>query len=87
MRGRGGKAAPGGRAGPAVSWRSEGRDLLAAAFLYIAIYLMIFKRLVGFGARVKKRSMMAAGPVPVGGRAAELRRSITRRTLRDSKIR
>jgi UDP-GlcNAc:undecaprenyl-phosphate GlcNAc-1-phosphate transferase len=76
----------GGSAVPAVLWWSDGAYLLAAALLYIAIYLVIYKRLVGFGARVKKRSTMSAGPLGAPGPAAALRRGVARRALsRDSK--
>jgi UDP-GlcNAc:undecaprenyl-phosphate GlcNAc-1-phosphate transferase len=78
----------GGSAVPAVLWWADGPYLLASALLYIAIYLLIYRRLVGFGARMKKRSAMASGPVQVTGRSAALRRGVARRALsRDSKIR
>jgi hypothetical protein len=78
----------GGSAVPAVLWWSEGPYLLAAVLLYIAIYLVIYKRLVGFGSRVKKRSAVAGGPLQLRGRAAAMRRGIARRTLtRNSKTR
>ena len=78
----------GGSAVPAVLWWSDGLYLLAAALLYIAIYLVIYKRLVRFGSRLKKRSLMAGGPLQVRARAAALRRGVARRALsRDSETR
>ena len=78
----------GGSAVPAVLWWSEGPFLLAGVLLYIAIYLTIYKRLVGFGSRAKKRSALAGGTLHVRGRAAALRRGVARRALsRDSKTR
>jgi UDP-N-acetylmuramyl pentapeptide phosphotransferase/UDP-N-acetylglucosamine-1-phosphate transferase len=71
----------GGSAVPAVLWWSEGPYLLAAVLLYIAIYLVIYKRLVGFGSRVKKRSVIAGGPLQGRGRAVAMRRGVARRTL------
>ncbi|MEN3354198.1 MAG: hypothetical protein V7640_2356, partial [Betaproteobacteria bacterium] len=48
-------------------------------------YLVIYKRLVRFGSRLKKRSITAAGTLPVSGRAAALRRGVARGALsRDS---
>lgn len=78
----------GGSAVPAVLFWSDGAYLVAGVLLYITIYLIIYRRLVGFGLRAKKRSMMAAETVHVRGRAAALRRGVARRTItRDGKIR
>ncbi|MGZ5138033.1 MAG: MraY family glycosyltransferase [Burkholderiales bacterium] len=77
----------GGSALPAVLWWSDGAYLLAAGLLYIAIYLIIYKRLVGFGARSKRRSTVLGGSVQAPGSATALRRSVGRRALmsRDGK--
>ena len=78
----------GGSAVPAVLWWSDGAYLLAGVLVYIASYLAIYRRLVGFGMRVKKRSAIGSGALHVPGRSAAMRRSIARRTLsRDSKTR
>ena len=78
----------GGSAVPAVLWWGDGAYLLAAALLYIAAYLAIYRRLVGFGLRAKKRSTVAGGGLSVPRRSAAMRRGVARRTLsRDSKTR
>jgi hypothetical protein len=49
---------------------------------------VIYKRLVRFGSRLTKRSLMAGGPLQVRGRSAALRRGVARRALsRDSETR
>jgi UDP-GlcNAc:undecaprenyl-phosphate GlcNAc-1-phosphate transferase len=75
----------GGSAVPAVLWWSDGPYLLASALLYIAIYLLIYKRLVRFGSRLKKRSITAGGTLQVRGRTAAHRREVARALSRDSK--
>ncbi|MGZ5164981.1 MAG: hypothetical protein ACXWIT_31335, partial [Burkholderiales bacterium] len=77
----------GGSALPAVLWWSDGAYLLAAGLLYIAIYLIIYKRLVGFGARSKRRSTVLGASLQAPGHASALRRSVGRRALmsRDGK--
>jgi UDP-GlcNAc:undecaprenyl-phosphate GlcNAc-1-phosphate transferase len=78
----------GGSAIPAVLLWSDGPYLLAAVFMYIAVYLLIYRRLVGFGSRLRKRSAVPGGMVPVRRRTASMRRGVARRTFsRDSKSR
>jgi len=71
----------GGSAVPAVLWWSDGPYLLASALLYIIIYLLIYKRLVRFGSRLRKRSIAAGATLQVHGRTAALRREVARRAL------
>ena len=78
----------GGSAIPAVLWWSEGPYLLAAALAYVAMYLVVYRRLVAFGTRVRRRSALSGGVVPVKRKLAGVRRSLARRGLsRDSKTR
>lgn len=73
-----------GSALPAVLWWEEGAYLLTAAFAYILVYLMIYRRLVRFGARSKVQRGKP-GPGYFARRMAALNRAAaSRRTLRES---
>ena len=73
-----------GSALPAVLWWEEGTYLIGAAFAYVLVYLMIYRRLVRFGARPKTR-MGRLGAGYVVHRVAALHRSAaSRRTVREA---
>ena len=73
-----------GSAIPAVLWWDQGMYLITAALAYVVLYLMIYRRLVRFGARPKRRAATAAGGY-VARRMAALQRSATsRRTIREA---
>jgi UDP-N-acetylmuramyl pentapeptide phosphotransferase/UDP-N-acetylglucosamine-1-phosphate transferase len=71
----------GGSALPAVLWWSNGAFLLAAALAYVLIYLAIYRRLLRFRPRPKRRwgkagSGYVVRRVAALQRAAELRRAV-----------
>ena len=73
-----------GSAVPAVLWWEEGTFLLTAAFAYVLVYLMIYRRLVRFGARPKMR-LGKFGAGYVARRMAALNRAAaSRRTIREA---
>lgn len=71
-----------GGAVPAVLWWDDGRYLLAAAFAYVIVYLVIYRRLVRFKAGSRPFGAATAGYVmrylatlPRGGSAKRIRES------------
>jgi len=73
-----------GSAMPAVLWWEQSTYLITAALAYVLVYLMIYRRLVRFGARPKTHmARLATGYV--ARRMAALHRSATaRRTVREA---
>lgn len=74
----------GGSALPAVLWWSDGTYLLASAFAYILVYLAIYRRLVRFGARAKKRPAKFREGYVARRFAALHRAASSRRTVREA---
>lgn len=72
-----------GSAVPAVLWWSEGHFLLAAALAYVVMYLAIYRRLVRFGGRSRKRVMTFGNRYAARGVAA-MHRVAARRTVREA---
>ena len=73
-----------GSAVPAVLWWEEGSYLVGAAFAYILVYLVIYRRLVRFGARPRSRAGRL-GPGYMLRRMAAMHRAVaSRRTVREA---
>jgi UDP-N-acetylmuramyl pentapeptide phosphotransferase/UDP-N-acetylglucosamine-1-phosphate transferase len=73
-----------GSALPAVLWWEQSSYLVAAAFAYVFVYLVIYRRLVRFGARPKSRvGGLGAGYV-IRRVAAMHRAAASRRTVREA---
>jgi UDP-N-acetylmuramyl pentapeptide phosphotransferase/UDP-N-acetylglucosamine-1-phosphate transferase len=73
-----------GSAVPAVLWWEEGTFLLTAAFAYVLVYLMIYRRLVRFGARPKMRFGRLGVNYVARRMAAFHRAAASRRTIREA---
>ena len=73
-----------GSAVPAVLWWQEGTYLVAAAFAYVFVYLVIYRRLVRFGARSKSRTGRLAAGYVLRRVAAMHRGAASRRTVREA---
>jgi hypothetical protein len=73
-----------GSAVPAVLWWEEGTYLVAAAFAYILLYLVIYRRLVRFGARPKSRIGRLGTGFVLRRMAAMHRAAASRRTVREA---
>jgi UDP-N-acetylmuramyl pentapeptide phosphotransferase/UDP-N-acetylglucosamine-1-phosphate transferase len=73
-----------GSALPAVLWWQDGTYLVAAAFAYILLYLVIYRRLVRFGARRKSPMGRIAAGYVLRRVAALHRTGASRRTVREA---
>jgi UDP-GlcNAc:undecaprenyl-phosphate/decaprenyl-phosphate GlcNAc-1-phosphate transferase len=73
-----------GSAVPAVLWWQEGTYLIAAAFAYVFVYLVIYRRLVRFGARPKSRAGRIGAGYVLRRVVAMHRAAASRRTVREA---
>jgi hypothetical protein len=73
-----------GSAVPAVLWWSDGMYLLAAAFAYVVVYLAIYRRLVRFGGRARKRSDKFVAGYFIRRMAALQRAAASRRAVKQA---
>ena len=73
-----------GSAVPAVLWWEEGTYLVAAAFAYILVYLVIYRRLVRFGARPTSRIGRLGAAFVLRRMAAMHRAAASRKTVREA---
>lgn len=69
-----------GTALPAVLWWSESVYLLTAAVAYVVVYVVIYRRLIRFGARGRKQAMRFAGTA-MGRRVAALQKAASARLI------
>ena len=69
---------------PAVLWWEEGTYLVAAAFAYILVYLVIYRRLVRFGARPTSRIGRLGAAFVLRRMAAMHRAAASRKTVREA---
>jgi UDP-GlcNAc:undecaprenyl-phosphate/decaprenyl-phosphate GlcNAc-1-phosphate transferase len=73
-----------GSAVPAVLWWQDGAYLVAAALAYVFVYLVIYRRLVRFGARPKSRAGRIGAGYVLRRVAAMHRAAASRRTVREA---